>query len=140
MYYIVHVLRCCIITVLIVTTTQARNPPQVSLTIGGVPNSMPVSASAPNFPTNYPVHVQNNQFGGYHQQNTFNPHNPFLTLDYRGVPLNNLGTRPSGPRSPKCERKWPHFVSSEQGTLVYTNNVAIQGGAKRPPPQKPEPY
>ena len=23
---------------------------------------------------------------------------------------------------------------------MYTNNVAIQGGAKRPPPQKPEPY
>ena len=120
-----------------VTTSQARNPPQVSLTIGGVANPMHVSASAQNFPGNHAV--QNNQFqiGGYHQQNVYNPHNPFITVDYRGVPLNNLGTRPSGPRSPKCERKWPLFVSSEQGTLVYANNLA---GARRLPPQKPEPY
>ena len=121
------------------TTSQARNPPQVSLTAGGVANPMHVSASAPNFPLNYGV--ENHHFGGYQQQqNTFNPHNPFITLDYRGVPLNNLGTRPSGPRSPKCERKWPRFVYSEQGPVVYANNVALQGGAKRPPPQKPEPY
>ena len=33
-----------------VTTSQARNPPQVSLTVGGVANPMHVSASAPNFP------------------------------------------------------------------------------------------
>ena len=120
------------------TTSQARNPPQVSLTVGGVANPMHVSASAPNFPLNYGI--QNHHFGGYQQQqNTFNPHNPFM-LDYRGVPLNNLGTRPSGPRSPKCERKWPRFVSSEQGPIVYANNGAIQGGAKKLPPQKPEPY
>ena len=121
------------------TTSQARNPPQISVTTGGVTNPMHISASAPNLPLNYGI--QNHHFGGYQQQhNTFNPHNPFITLDYRGVPLSNLGTRPSGPRSPKCERKWPKFVPSEQGPVVYSNNVALQAGAKRPPPQKPEPY
>ena len=119
------------------TTSQARNPPQVS---GGIAaNPMHVSASAPNFPLNYGI--QNHHFSAYQQQfNTFNPHNPFVTLDYRGIPLNNLGTRPSGPRSPKCERKWPRFVPSEQGPVVYANNMALQRGPKRPPPQKPEPY
>ena len=121
------------------TTSQARNPPQISVTTGGVTNTMHISASAPNLPLSYGI--QNHHFGGYQQQhNTFNPHNPFITLDYRGVPLSNLGTRPSGPRSPKCERKWPKFVPSEQGPVVYSNNVALQAGAKRPPPQKPEPY
>ncbi len=60
-----------------VTTSQARNPPQVSVTVGGVVNPMHVSASAPNFALNYGF--QNHHFGGYQQQqNTFNPHNPFI--------------------------------------------------------------
>ena len=37
-------------------------------------------------------------------------------------------------------RKWPQFASLHEGTLVYSNNGAIQGGGKRAPPQKPEPY
>ncbi len=32
-----------------VTTSQARNPPQVSVTVGGVVNPMYISASAPSF-------------------------------------------------------------------------------------------
>ena len=124
-----------------VTTSQTRNvdPPQVSLTIGGVPHPIHASSSAPNLPIDYGTY--NNQLSGYGQQTTFlHNTNPFYTLDYRGVPLNNIGVRPSGPRSPKCERKWPQFASSHEGTLVYSNNGAIQGGVKRAPPQKPEPY
>ena len=122
-----------------VTTSQARNPPQISLTIGGVAHPIHASASAPTL-ANHAVH-NTSQFNGHNQVTTPYPSsNPFYSLDYRGVPLNNIGVRPSGPRSPKCERKWPQFASPHQGTLVYANNMAIQGGAKRPPPQKPEPY
>lgn len=125
------------------TTSQARNSPQASLTVGGVVQPIHNSASAPTLSTttnNYGMH--NNPFGGYSQQSATIAHNtnPFYTLDYRGVPLNNIGVRPSGPRSPKCERKWPQFKSSHEGTLVYVNNVAMKGGAKRAPPQKPQPY
>ena len=124
-----------------VTTSQARNPPQVSFTIDGVTNAIPATASAPNLPS-YAIHDAN-PFSGHNQQpqSAFhhNGNNPFYTVDYKGIPLSNIGARPSGPRSPKGELRWPQFTS-HQGTLVFTNNVAIQGGGKRPPPRKPEPY
>lgn len=118
-------------------TTQARNPPQVSVARGGVTNQMHVSASAPNLPS---YGLQGNYFGGYamNQQGAFGNNNPFLMMDYRGVPLNNIGMRPSGPRSPKSGRKWPQFQS--QGPIVYANDAAIQRRSKGPPPPKPEPY
>ena len=122
-----------------VTTGQVRSPPQVSLTVGGVPHPIHASASAPALASHG---VQGNHFGGYNQQAAFVQHgnNPFSSLDYRSVPLHNIGARPSGPRSPKCERKWPHFPLPHEGTLVYVNNVAMHGGVKKCPPQKPEPY
>ena len=122
-----------------VATSQARNPPLVSFTIESVTNAIHTSASAPNLPS-HAVH-NTNPFSGHNQHAAVhhNGNNPFCTVDYRGIPLSNLGARPSGPRPPKGELRWPQFAS-HQGTLVFANNVAIQGGAKRPPPQKPEPY
>lgn len=127
-----------------VTTGQVRSPPQVSLTVGGVEHPIHTSASAPVLPGHGGMH--NNHFSGYNQHAATFTHgnNPFYSLDYRGVPLNNIGARPSGPRSPKCQRKWPQFPSPHEGTLVYANNVVVHGDGgsanKRPPPQKPQPY
>ena len=100
-----------------VTTGQVRSPPQVSLTVGGVPHPIHASASAPALASHS---VQTRATTSVVISNRTLLHNmvtilTFFSLDYRSVPLHDIGAQPSGSKSPKCEQKWPHFPLPYEG-------------------------